>query len=102
MHTALLVIPTSRATAVYPYPACRRETIRFFCSVVKVITPFRDFLPFSVPNGVVFIIGNDLINKEDRGNVGSETKACKVTYHFADEPNKGVVTEVLRILMNVR
>ena len=43
-----------------------------------------------------------MINKEDRGNVGSETKACKVTYHFADEPNEGVVTEVLRILMNVR
>ena len=47
-------------------------------------------------------VGNDLINKEDRGNVGSETRACKVTYHFADEPNEGVVTEVLRILMNVR
>lgn len=47
-------------------------------------------------------VGNDLINKEGRGNVGSETKACKVTYHFTDEPNEGVVTEVLRILMNVR
>ena len=43
-------------------------------------------------------VGNDLINKEDRGNVGGG----KVTYHFADEPNEGVVTEVLRILMNVR
>lgn len=47
-------------------------------------------------------VGNDLINKEDRGNVGGEIKACKVTYHFTDEPNEGVVTEVLRILMNVR
>ena len=47
-------------------------------------------------------VGNDLINKEDRGNVGGETKAYKVTYHFADEPNEGVVAEVLRILMNVR
>ena len=47
-------------------------------------------------------VGNDLINKEDRGNVGGETRACKVTYHFADKPNDGVVTEVLRILMNVR
>ena len=51
-------------------------------------------------------VGNDLINKEDRGNVGGEqrpeTKTYKVTYHFTDEPNAGVVDEVLKILMNVR
>ena len=51
-------------------------------------------------------VGNNLINKEDRGNVGGEqrpeTKVYKATYHFADEPNEGVVDEVLRILMNVR
>ena len=57
-------------------------------------------------------VGNDLINKEDRGNVGGkqkpETKACKVTHHFTDdctdfstngngtiEPTSALVTEAL-------
>ncbi len=49
-------------------------------------------------------VKNNLQLPESRVNVEEpkpDQETCKVTYHFANEPNEAAVTEVLRILLNL-